>query len=260
MELAQAYAELGACSPAIRSLLAGRARATVSRVKPDNANSLVRRGTDRLQASAAKRILPPLRPPPLRLSRCVALHRRSRSHRRAFAHRPWHPWRPAWKTGTSSGHRDAWCAAVTPSRTVVVWLGNLDGSGSDRLVGADAAAAARPAASSSQRTTAPPSGSPRFAPPPAFAAAPAPRLGRAFRRPGRPIDSPLPHAESRDHRRPLHPPRPPASRPPAPAPPPLPCRLSCRFARNHLLVHRRQEHRPQRRRPAILVAPHSRHA
>jgi penicillin-binding protein 1C len=47
---------------------------------------------------------------------------------------------PAWKTGTSSGHRDAWCAAVTPRRTVVVWLGNPDGSGSDALVGQDAAA------------------------------------------------------------------------------------------------------------------------
>ncbi len=47
---------------------------------------------------------------------------------------------PAWKTGTSSGHRDAWCCAVTPRRTVVVWLGNTDGSGSDALVGQDAAA------------------------------------------------------------------------------------------------------------------------
>ena len=46
----------------------------------------------------------------------------------------------AWKTGTSTGHRDAWCAAVTPRRTVVVWLGNADGSGSDALVGQDAAA------------------------------------------------------------------------------------------------------------------------
>jgi penicillin-binding protein 1C len=47
---------------------------------------------------------------------------------------------PAWKTGTSSGHRDAWCAAVTPRRTVVVWLGNPDGSGSDRLIGQQTAA------------------------------------------------------------------------------------------------------------------------
>jgi penicillin-binding protein 1C len=47
---------------------------------------------------------------------------------------------PAWKTGTSSGHRDAWCAAVTPRRTVVVWLGNPDGSGADSLVGQNAAA------------------------------------------------------------------------------------------------------------------------
>jgi len=46
----------------------------------------------------------------------------------------------AWKTGTSSGHRDAWCAAATPSYTVVVWLGNETGSGSSSLVGAEAAA------------------------------------------------------------------------------------------------------------------------
>jgi penicillin-binding protein 1C len=47
---------------------------------------------------------------------------------------------PAWKTGTSGGHRDAWCAAVTPRLTVVVWLGNPDGCGADRLVGQEAAA------------------------------------------------------------------------------------------------------------------------
>lgn len=48
--------------------------------------------------------------------------------------------RVAWKTGTSSGCRDAWCAAVTPSYTVVVWMGNTDGHGADALVGIDAAA------------------------------------------------------------------------------------------------------------------------
>jgi penicillin-binding protein 1C len=47
---------------------------------------------------------------------------------------------PAWKTGTSSGHRDAWCVAVTRRRTVVAWLGNADGTGSDALVGQDVAA------------------------------------------------------------------------------------------------------------------------
>jgi penicillin-binding protein 1C len=46
----------------------------------------------------------------------------------------------AWKTGTSSGHRDAWCAAVTSRFTVVVWLGNSGGWGSTALVGQDAAA------------------------------------------------------------------------------------------------------------------------
>jgi len=46
----------------------------------------------------------------------------------------------AWKTGTSSGNRDAWCAAVTPAVTVVVWMGNLDGSGSAHLIGTKSAA------------------------------------------------------------------------------------------------------------------------
>ena len=46
----------------------------------------------------------------------------------------------AWKTGTSSGSRDAWCAAVTQQYTVVVWMGNVDGRGADALVGVDAAA------------------------------------------------------------------------------------------------------------------------
>ena len=46
----------------------------------------------------------------------------------------------AWKTGTSSGHHDAWCAAITPRRTVVVWLGNPAGQASAALVGQEAAA------------------------------------------------------------------------------------------------------------------------
>ncbi|HSU68196.1 MAG TPA: penicillin-binding protein 1C, partial [Tepidisphaeraceae bacterium] len=50
------------------------------------------------------------------------------------------PSHAAWKTGTSSGHRDAWCAAVTRRRTVVVWLGNTGGQSSPALVGQEAAA------------------------------------------------------------------------------------------------------------------------
>jgi penicillin-binding protein 1C len=46
----------------------------------------------------------------------------------------------AWKTGTSSGKRDAWCAAVTRRYTVVVWMGNPHGDGSPALVGQEAAA------------------------------------------------------------------------------------------------------------------------
>lgn len=44
-----------------------------------------------------------------------------------------------WKTGTSTGRRDAWAIGSGPTYTVAVWLGNLDGEGSSHLVGADAA-------------------------------------------------------------------------------------------------------------------------
>jgi penicillin-binding protein 1C len=47
----------------------------------------------------------------------------------------------AWKTGTSSGRRDAWCVGVTAESVVVVWLGNLDGRGAPDLVGGRSAAA-----------------------------------------------------------------------------------------------------------------------
>ncbi len=47
----------------------------------------------------------------------------------------------AWKTGTSSGLRDAWCAAVTPAHTVVVWVGRAQGGpGASALTGTEAAA------------------------------------------------------------------------------------------------------------------------
>jgi len=75
---------------------------------------------------------------------------------------------PAWKTGTSSGHRDAWCAAVTPHRTVVVWLGNPDGSGSDRLIGQETAAPLALRILAAEDST---EGVAGFAPPPGFAIA-----------------------------------------------------------------------------------------
>lgn len=45
----------------------------------------------------------------------------------------------AWKSGTSSGRRDAWCAAITERHVVVVWLGNRGGFGHGDLVGARSA-------------------------------------------------------------------------------------------------------------------------
>ena len=46
----------------------------------------------------------------------------------------------AWKTGTSYGHRDAWCIGYSPKLTIGVWLGNFDGKGAPMLSGTDAAA------------------------------------------------------------------------------------------------------------------------
>ena len=45
----------------------------------------------------------------------------------------------AWKTGTSYGHRDAWCIGYSPELTIGVWLGNFDGKGSSMMSGTDAA-------------------------------------------------------------------------------------------------------------------------
>jgi penicillin-binding protein 1C len=48
--------------------------------------------------------------------------------------------RIAWKTGTSSGFRDAWTVAWNPDYVVGVWVGNPDGSPTPELTGADIAA------------------------------------------------------------------------------------------------------------------------
>lgn len=50
------------------------------------------------------------------------------------------PGHVAWKTGTSSGRRDAWTVGVTRTDVVVVWEGNLDGRGASHLVGRRTAA------------------------------------------------------------------------------------------------------------------------
>lgn len=46
----------------------------------------------------------------------------------------------ALKTGTSTGHRDVWTAGYSHEHTVVVWLGNADGSPTRGLTGASGAA------------------------------------------------------------------------------------------------------------------------
>ncbi|MBI3987960.1 MAG: penicillin-binding protein 1C [Lentisphaerae bacterium] len=47
--------------------------------------------------------------------------------------------RVAWKTGTSSGYRDAWTLAYNPDFVVGVWLGNPRGQVSEMLIGTAAA-------------------------------------------------------------------------------------------------------------------------
>lgn len=47
--------------------------------------------------------------------------------------------RLAWKTGTSSGFRDAWTIAYNPDYVIGVWLGNPDGRTSKFLIGRKAA-------------------------------------------------------------------------------------------------------------------------
>ena len=44
-----------------------------------------------------------------------------------------------WKTGTSTGHHDAWAFVFDRKYVVGIWMGNADGKRSDRLVGATAA-------------------------------------------------------------------------------------------------------------------------
>ncbi len=46
----------------------------------------------------------------------------------------------AWKTGTSFGHRDAWCIGLTPRYVVGVWVGNATGEGRPGLTGTHSAA------------------------------------------------------------------------------------------------------------------------
>lgn len=41
----------------------------------------------------------------------------------------------AWKTGTSYGHKDAWAVGTTPKWTIVVWVGNFDGSSNKGISG-----------------------------------------------------------------------------------------------------------------------------
>ncbi|MCB9704357.1 MAG: penicillin-binding protein 1C [Myxococcales bacterium] len=49
------------------------------------------------------------------------------------------PYPVAIKTGTSSGYRDTWTVGFSHERTVAVWVGNADGSGTASLTGASGA-------------------------------------------------------------------------------------------------------------------------
>lgn len=49
------------------------------------------------------------------------------------------PYDVAVKTGTSSGYRDTWTVGYTHERTIAIWVGNADGSGTASLTGASGA-------------------------------------------------------------------------------------------------------------------------
>jgi penicillin-binding protein 1C len=153
MELAEAYATLGRGGVHRSSTLIEESRAVSARSGAARPGSVLRPSSC------------------LHALQCLANLDRTRS---IFA--PAVDLAPAWKTGTSSGHRDAWCAAVTPRRTVVVWLGNADGSGSDALVGQDAAA---PLALRILAVADPPPNASGFAPPAGFASSSPPQKSPA---------------------------------------------------------------------------------
>ena len=46
----------------------------------------------------------------------------------------------SWKTGTSSGNRDAWAVGTTKEYTIGVWVGNADGTGNKELTSAGTSA------------------------------------------------------------------------------------------------------------------------
>lgn len=50
------------------------------------------------------------------------------------------PFKTYWKTGTSAGFRDAWTAGIFGPYTLVVWIGNFDGSSNPAFVGREVAA------------------------------------------------------------------------------------------------------------------------
>jgi penicillin-binding protein 1C len=71
--------------------------------------------------------------------------------------------RIAWKTGTSTAHRDAWTVAYNPDYVVAVWVGNADGQPGLALNGSQHAA---PVALGLMRDLYPAGNAPWFEPPP----------------------------------------------------------------------------------------------
>ncbi len=53
---------------------------------------------------------------------------------------PWQHLPVSWKTGTSSGYRDAWTVGVFGPYVLAVWMGNFNNQGNPALIGKDIAA------------------------------------------------------------------------------------------------------------------------
>lgn len=71
------------------------------------------------------------------ISRCLSIRQRQTVgvNTEVGSHLPWF----MWKTGTSSGYRDAWAVGHNGRYAIGVWVGKFKGTGSIRYIGAEAA-------------------------------------------------------------------------------------------------------------------------
>lgn len=125
-ELAEAYVVLARGGERIRLReVAASGNANANANAGTNAGAIALGGGERVLDGAAVALVTDALSDPL--ARVRGLHARG----------PFElPFAVAVKTGTSTGFRDAWSAGYTHERTVVVWVGNANGSATNHVTGA----------------------------------------------------------------------------------------------------------------------------